>query len=116
MQHVISLLTSHRISLGYHKEEYYLLIHADGVDMLWCALTTSRAQPHELFQEILNYSDIQVRSIRFDNGMEFGQSDHFKSWSKAKGEGKLESRPKLNLVTVGRDSSFPSRLQEETPL
>ena len=53
--------------------------------MLWCAPTTSRAQPHELIQEFLNYSGIQVRSIRFDNAMEFGQSDHFKSWAKAKG-------------------------------
>ena len=49
--------------------------------MLWCAPTTSSAQPHELIQEFLNYSDIQVRSIRFDNAMEFGQSDHFKSWA-----------------------------------
>ena len=53
--------------------------------MLWCALTTSRAQPHELIQEFLNYSGIQVRSIRFDNAMEFGQTDHFNSWAKAKG-------------------------------
>jgi len=53
--------------------------------MLWCAPTTSRAQPHELIQEFLNYSGIQVRSIRFDNAMEFGQSDHFKSWAKDKG-------------------------------
>jgi len=71
------------LSLGYHKEEYHLLIHADRVEMLWCAPTTSRAQPHELIQEFLNYSGIQVRSIRFDNAMEFGQSDHFKSWDKA---------------------------------
>jgi len=28
---------------AHHKEEYYLLIHADGVEMLWCAPTTSRA-------------------------------------------------------------------------
>jgi len=36
MQKVISLLNSHMIS-GYHKEECYFLIHADGVEMLWCA-------------------------------------------------------------------------------
>ena len=53
--------------------------------MLWCALTTSRAQPHELIQEFLNYSGIQVRSIRFDNAVELGQSDHFKLFAKAKG-------------------------------
>ena len=34
---------------------------------------------------VSNYSGIQVRSIRFDNAMEFGQSDHFQSWVKAKG-------------------------------
>ena len=45
----------------------------------------ARAQPLEMIQEFLNYSGIQVRSIRFDNAMEFGQSDHFKSWAKAKG-------------------------------
>ena len=54
---------AYALSLGYHKEEYYLLIHADGVEMLWCTLTTSRAQPHELIQEFANYSGIQVRSI-----------------------------------------------------
>jgi len=73
------------LSLGYHKEEYYVLIHADGVEMLWCAPTNSRTQPHELIQEFLNYSGIQVLSIWFDNAMEFGLSDHFKSWAKAKG-------------------------------
>ena len=73
------------LSLGYHNEEYCLLIQVDGVEMLWCAPTTSPAQPHELIQKFLNYSGIQVRSIRFDNAMEFSQSDHFKSWVKAKG-------------------------------
>ena len=75
------------LSLGYHKEEYYPLIHADGVEMLWCAPTTSRARPHEMIQEFLNYRDsgIQVCSIRFDDAMEFGQSGHIKSWAKAKG-------------------------------
>jgi len=81
----LSLDFAYALSLGYLKEEYYLLIHADAVEMLWCALTTSRAQPHELIQEFLNYSGIQVGSIRFDNAMEFCQSDHFKSWAKAKG-------------------------------
>ena len=58
----------------------HVYMYADGVEMLWCAPTTSRAQPHELIQEFLNYSGIQVRSIRFDNAiMEFGQSGHFKS-------------------------------------
>jgi len=75
----LSIDFAYALSLGYHKEEYYLLIHADGVEMLWCAPTTSRAQPRELIQEFLNYSGIQVRSIRFDVAMEFGQSDHFKS-------------------------------------
>ena len=37
---------AYALSLGYHKEEYYLLIHTDGVEMLWCTPTTSRAQPH----------------------------------------------------------------------
>jgi len=41
--------------------------------------------PHELIQIFLNYSGIQVHSIRFDNVMEFGQSDHLESWAKAKG-------------------------------
>jgi len=65
--------------------EYYLLIHADGLEMIECAPTTSRAQPHELIQEFLHYSGIQVCSIRFDNAIEFDQSDHFKSRAKAKG-------------------------------
>ena len=41
--------------------------------------------PMNLIKEFLNYSGIQVRSIRFDIAIEFGQSDHFKSWAKAKG-------------------------------
>ena len=83
----LSIDFKHALSLGYHKEEYYLLIYADGVEMLWCALTTSHAQPRELIQEFkfLNYSGIQVRSIRFDNAVEFGQSGYFKSWAKTKG-------------------------------
>jgi len=75
----LSIDFAYALSLGYHKEEYSFFIHADGVDMLWCAPITSRAQPHELIQEVVNYLGIQVRSIRFDNAMEFGQSDHFKS-------------------------------------
>ena len=67
----LSVDFAYALSLGYHKEECYLLIHADGVEMLWCAPTSSRAQPHELIQEFLNYPGIQVRSIRFDNAMEF---------------------------------------------
>jgi len=66
----LSIDFAYALSIGYHKEEYYLLIHADGVKMLWCALTTSRAQPHDQIQEFLNYSGIQVRSIRFENAME----------------------------------------------
>jgi len=81
----LSIDFAHALSLAYHKEEYYLLILADGVEMLWCAPTTSCAQPHELTQEFLNNSGIQVRSIRVDNIMEFGQSDQFKSWANAKG-------------------------------
>ena len=61
----LSIDFAYALFLGFHKEEYYLLIHADGVEMLWCALTTSRAQPHELIQEFLNYSGIPVRSNRF---------------------------------------------------
>jgi len=63
---------AYALSLGYHKEEYYLLVHADGVEIFWCAPTTSRAQPHELIQEFLKYSGIQVLSIRFNNAMEAG--------------------------------------------
>ena len=81
----LSIDFAYALTLGYHKEKYYLLIHADGVEMLWCAPTTSRAQPHKLIKEFQNYLGIQVRSIRFDNVMEFGQSDRFKSWAKAKG-------------------------------
>jgi len=55
------------------------------VETRWCTPTTSRAQPHELIQEFLNYSGIQARSIRFDSVVDFGQSDHFKPWSKVKG-------------------------------
>jgi len=79
----LSIDFAHALSQAYHKD--YLLIHADGVEMLWCAPTTSHAQPHELIQEFLNYSGIQVRPIRVDNVMEFGQSDNFKSWANAKG-------------------------------
>jgi len=50
----LSIDFAYALSLGYHKEEYYLLIHADGKEMLWCAPTTSGAQPHELNQEFLN--------------------------------------------------------------
>ena len=51
----LSIDFAYALSLGYRKEEYYLLIHADTVEMLWCAPNTSRAQPHELIQEFLNY-------------------------------------------------------------
>jgi len=54
----LSMDFAYALSLGYHKEKYYLLIHADGVEKLWCAPTTSRAQPHELIrvQEFLNFN------------------------------------------------------------
>ena len=81
----LSIDFAHTLSVGYFKEEYYLLIHADGIELAWCAPTVSRSQPQELIQEFLDVSGVSVRSIRFDNAMEFGKSDRFRSWAKAKG-------------------------------
>jgi len=74
----LSIDFAYALSLAYHKEEYYLLIHADGVEMLWCAPTTLRAQPHELIQEFLNYSGFQAQSglIMLWNSVSLITSNH----------------------------------------
>ena len=41
----LSIDFAHTLSVGYFKEEYYLLIHADGIELAWCAPTVSRSQP-----------------------------------------------------------------------
>ena len=81
----LSIDFAHTMSVGWSKEEYYLVIHTDGIELAWCAPTVSRSQPHELIQEFLDVAGVSVRSIRFDNAMEFGKSDRFRSWAKAKG-------------------------------
>jgi len=39
---------AYALSLEYRREEYYLLIHANGVEILQYAPTTSRTESHDL--------------------------------------------------------------------
>lgn len=78
----LSINYAHDLFLGYDKNMYYL---GCTQTVLNCYGAPSRTQPHELIQEFLDYSGIKIRSIHFYNAMEFGKSDHFKSWAKANG-------------------------------
>ena len=73
---------AHSISLGWHKEKYFLLMTLDGIDFTFCSATTSRTEPENLIQEFMTLTRVKIDSIRYDGAGEFATSASFKAFCK----------------------------------
>ena len=62
------------ITMGYHKEKYYLILVVDETDFVWAQSTTTHSSPEDLILEFLNMTGIKVSTVRFDGTQEFGKS------------------------------------------
>ena len=71
---------AHSISIGVHKEKYFLLMTLDGIDFTFCSATSSRTQPENLIHEFMTLTRIKIDSIRFDGAGEFATSANFKAF------------------------------------
>jgi hypothetical protein len=71
---------AHAISLGYHKERYYLIFVVGGRNFLWATPTTTRMEPEELLRDFLSISGVKIGKIRVDG--EFDASAAFKAFCK----------------------------------
>jgi hypothetical protein len=65
---------AYTITMGYHKEKYYLILVVDGIDFVWAQSTTTRSSPEDLILEFLNMTRIKGSTVRFDGAQEFGKS------------------------------------------
>ena len=69
---------THSISLGYHKERYYLVFIVGGRNFLWATPTTTRMEPEQLLRDFLSVSGVKIGKIRVDD--EFDASEMFKTF------------------------------------
>jgi hypothetical protein len=76
---------AYAITMGYHKEKYYLMLVVDGIDFVWAQSTTTRSSPEDLILEFLNMIGIKVSTVRFDRAREFGKSLSFQAFCRERG-------------------------------
>ena len=69
-----------RVSLGYSKVKYYLILVVDGIDFVWGQTFTTRTTSEDLIQEFLTMTNLKVSSVSFDETQEFGKALSFKSF------------------------------------
>eukprot|EP00961_Rhodomonas_salina_P006590 89515-Rhodomonas_salina.1 len=55
---------AHSISLGYYKEQYYLLFVVGRQNFMWATLTRTRMEPEDLLQDFLSVSNLKLGKIR----------------------------------------------------
>ena len=71
---------AHSISIGVHKEKYFLIMVLDGIDFTYCSASTTRTEPEDLIAEFLTLTRVKIDSIRFDGAAEFAKSATFKAF------------------------------------
>jgi len=50
---------AHSISIGVHKEKYFLLMTLDGIDFTFCSATVDRTEPESLIRECVLFIGTQ---------------------------------------------------------
>ena len=71
---------AHSISVGVHKEKYFLIMVLDGIDFTFCSASARRTEPEDLIHEFLTLTRATIDSIRFDGAAEFAKSATFKAY------------------------------------
>ena len=65
---------AHSISIGVHKEKYFLLMTLDGIDFTFCSATVDRTEPESLIHEFMTLTRLKIDCIRYDGAAEFAKS------------------------------------------
>ena len=71
---------AHSISIGVHKEKYFLLMTLDGIDFTFCSATVDRTEPESLIHEFMTLTRLKIDCIRYDGAAEFAKSATFKTF------------------------------------
>ena len=71
---------AHSISIGVHKERYFLLMTFHGIDFTFCSATVDRTEPDNLIHEFMTLTRLKIDCIRFDGAAEFAKSATFKAF------------------------------------
>jgi hypothetical protein len=71
---------AHSISIGVHKEKYFLLMTIDGIDFTFCSATVDRTEPESLIHEFMTLTRLKIDCIRYDGAAEFAKSATFKAF------------------------------------
>jgi hypothetical protein len=69
---------AHSISIGVHKEKYFLLMTLDGIDVTFCSATVDRTEPESLIHEFMTLTRLKIDRIRYYGAAEFAKSATFK--------------------------------------
>eukprot|EP00961_Rhodomonas_salina_P254455 3438285-Rhodomonas_salina.1 len=76
---------AHSIALGYHNQQYFLIMVIDGVDFMWASPTTTKSDPESLIEEFLTMTRIKIGKLRCDADSTMASSESFKMWARARG-------------------------------
>jgi hypothetical protein len=71
---------AHSISIGVHKEKYFLLMTLDGIDFTFCSATVDRTEPESLIHEFMTLTRLKIVCIPYDGAAEFAKSATFKAF------------------------------------
>jgi hypothetical protein len=71
---------AHSISIGVHKEKYFLLMTLDGIDFTFCSATVDRTEPESLIHEFMTLTRLKIDCIRYDGAAEFAKSATLKAF------------------------------------
>ena len=71
---------AHSISIGVHKEKYFLFMTLDGIDCTFCSATIDRTEPENPIHEAMTLTRLKIDCIRYDGAAEFAKSATFKAF------------------------------------
>jgi hypothetical protein len=71
---------AHSISIGVHKEKYFLPMTLDGIDFTVCSVIVDRTEPESLNHEFMTLTRLKIDCIRYDGAAEFAKSATFKAF------------------------------------
>jgi hypothetical protein len=76
---------AHSISIGVHKEKYFLLMTIDGIDFsraekTFCSATVDCTEPESLIHEFMTLTRLKIDCIRYDGAAEFAKIATFKAF------------------------------------
>jgi len=94
---------AHAISLGFHKERYYLVFVIGGRNFIWATPTTTRMEPEALVRDFISVTGLKIGRIRVDG--EFDQSTAFKKFAKILAVGSPPFLPAIQLLANRQESA-----------